>query len=156
MTDIQLPDPAAFREYDCAPLYTADQMRAAIEADRAQRTVKESLTVDVDRHLDAVLRAAGSALKNYTMQKSLDDMRAAMREAMAAGALAQPTLTPEQEREAFEAWLLSNYDWREGVLNRDKEGRYTHYIGIPNSTGYVQVQHLWFAWKARAALGKGE
>lgn len=36
----------------------------------------------VDRHLDAVLRASGSALRHYTMQKSLDDMRAAMRAAM--------------------------------------------------------------------------
>lgn len=38
----------------------------------------------VDRHLDAVLRASGSALRHYSMQKSLDDMRAAMRAAMAA------------------------------------------------------------------------
>ena len=38
----------------------------------------------VDLHLDAVLRAAGSALRHYTMPKSLADMRAAMREAMAA------------------------------------------------------------------------
>lgn len=37
---------------------------------------------ELDRYLDAVLQAAGSALRHYTMQKSLDDMRAAMRAAM--------------------------------------------------------------------------
>ena len=40
-------------------------------------------TETVDKHLDAVLRASGSALKHYSMQKTLDDMRAAMRAAMA-------------------------------------------------------------------------
>lgn len=37
---------------------------------------------EIDLYLDAVLQAAGSALRHYTMQKSLDDMRAAMRAAM--------------------------------------------------------------------------
>jgi hypothetical protein len=36
----------------------------------------------VDAALDSVLRASGSALKNYTMQKTLDDMREAMRKIM--------------------------------------------------------------------------
>lgn len=35
----------------------------------------------IDRHLDAVLRAGGSALRHYTMQSSIDAMRAAMRAA---------------------------------------------------------------------------
>jgi len=39
---------------------------------------------EVDQHLDAVLKASGSALRYYTMQKSMDDMRAAMRRAMNA------------------------------------------------------------------------
>ncbi len=38
----------------------------------------------VDKHIDAVLRASGSGLRHYSMQKSLDDMRAAMRRAMSA------------------------------------------------------------------------
>jgi hypothetical protein len=38
----------------------------------------------VDQHLDAVLRAAGSGLRYYSMQKTLDEMRAAMRKAMEA------------------------------------------------------------------------
>lgn len=36
----------------------------------------------VDHRLDEVLRAAGSALRHYTMHKSREDMRAAMRRAM--------------------------------------------------------------------------
>lgn len=40
----------------------------------------------VDRHLDNVLRASGSALRYYTMAKTLEDMRRAMRAAMLAGA----------------------------------------------------------------------
>lgn len=44
----------------------------------------------VDKHLDAVLRASGSALRYYTMQKPLDEMRAAMRAAMAPAAAAAP------------------------------------------------------------------
>lgn len=38
----------------------------------------------VDHHLDAVLRASGSALRHYSMQKTLDEMREAMRKAMEA------------------------------------------------------------------------
>lgn len=38
----------------------------------------------IDRHLDAILRASGSALRHYTMQKSIDDMRAALRAALAS------------------------------------------------------------------------
>lgn len=37
---------------------------------------------DVDRHLDAVLRASGSALKHYSLPNALAKMRAAIRAAM--------------------------------------------------------------------------
>jgi hypothetical protein len=36
----------------------------------------------VDQAIDSVLKASGSALRHYTMQKSIDDMRAAMRTIM--------------------------------------------------------------------------
>ena len=36
----------------------------------------------IDAALDSVLKASGSSLKNYTMQKTLDAMRYAMREVM--------------------------------------------------------------------------
>ena len=38
----------------------------------------------VDHHLDAVLRASGSALRHYSMAKTIQEMREAMRAAMAA------------------------------------------------------------------------
>lgn len=41
----------------------------------------------IDNHLDAVLRASGSRLSNYSMAKTLDAMREAMREAMHVTAL---------------------------------------------------------------------
>jgi len=43
----------------------------------------------LDQHLDAILKAAGSALRHYTMQKSRDDMRAALRAALSATQPAQ-------------------------------------------------------------------
>lgn len=36
----------------------------------------------IDAALDSVLKASGSALKHYTMPKTLDDMREAMRKVM--------------------------------------------------------------------------
>ena len=36
----------------------------------------------IDQHLNAVLRAAGSALRHYSLPKSLEDMRAAMKAAI--------------------------------------------------------------------------
>lgn len=36
---------------------------------------------EIDFHLDKILIAAGSALKHYSMQKTKDDMRQALREA---------------------------------------------------------------------------
>ena len=43
---------------------------------------------EIDAALDAVLRASGSALKNYMMPKTLDDMRDAMRRIMAESYIA--------------------------------------------------------------------
>jgi len=37
---------------------------------------------EIDFHLDKILRAAGTALKHYSMQKTKDDMRQALREAL--------------------------------------------------------------------------
>ena len=39
---------------------------------------------EFDQHLDNILKASGSGLKNYSMQKSLDDMRNALKAAIAA------------------------------------------------------------------------
>ena len=45
----------------------------------------------LDVHLDNILKASGSALKHYSMQKTKDDMRQALREA-----LAQPEQEPDK------------------------------------------------------------
>lgn len=42
----------------------------------------------VDDALDAVLKASGSSLSNYTMQSSLDEMRKVMRKIMSAAYIA--------------------------------------------------------------------
>ncbi|UOF78860.1 hypothetical protein [Caudoviricetes sp.] len=36
----------------------------------------------IDEALESVLKASGSSLKNYTIQKTLEDMRKAMRKVM--------------------------------------------------------------------------
>lgn len=41
--------------------------------------------MNLDKHLDAILKASGSALKHYSMQKTLDDMRAALQNAINEG-----------------------------------------------------------------------
>lgn len=49
-----------------------------------KKTNEEKITPDqrIDEALDSVLRASGSALRHYTMQSTLDDMRKAMRKIM--------------------------------------------------------------------------
>ena len=39
---------------------------------------------ELDQHLDSILKASGSGLKNYSMQKTTDDMRNALKAAIAA------------------------------------------------------------------------
>jgi len=45
-----------------------------------QRTWVGLTDEEIDFHLDKILRAAGTALKHYSMQKTKDDMRQALRE----------------------------------------------------------------------------
>lgn len=54
--------------------------RAALEA--AIRSAAVPDDAEVDARIDAVLRASGSALHHYSMAKTREDMRAAMRAAM--------------------------------------------------------------------------
>lgn len=53
----------------------------------------------IDNALDSVLRASGSALKHYTMPKTLADMRAAMRKVMSDSYI-QGSKGLAEEREA--------------------------------------------------------
>ncbi len=55
----------------------------------------------IDTHLDAVLRASGSALKHYSLPNSLQKMRAAMRDAMVSSA--PPSPVTELEAMLYEA-----------------------------------------------------
>jgi hypothetical protein len=57
----------------------------------------------IDFYLDKVLRASGSALRNYSVRPTLDAMREAMREAMTEGLVGEPRYTlTERGRELLE------------------------------------------------------
>lgn len=58
---------------------------AHMKFDPSEDKHAELIDAEIDKHLDAVLHAAGSSLRNYTMQRSLDNMRTAMRAAIAKG-----------------------------------------------------------------------
>lgn len=51
---------------------------------------------ELDTHLDAILRASGSALRHYTMHKTCEDMRKALQAAIVAAA--PPAAGGERER----------------------------------------------------------
>lgn len=61
--------------------------QSEIAGDRLEPATIAALTQEqlIDLHLDKVLRASGSALRYYSMAKTLAEMRAAMKDAMAAG-----------------------------------------------------------------------
>lgn len=56
----------------------------------------------IDAALDAVLKASGSALKNYTTQKTLDAMREAMRKVMSESYIAGSNANFEAMKSSFE------------------------------------------------------
>ena len=56
----------------------------------------------IDQHLNAVLRAAGSALRHYSLPKSLEDMRAAMKAAIDDATLNLQARVAELEAERAE------------------------------------------------------
>ena len=75
----------------------------------------------LDVHLDNILKASGSALKHYSMQKTKDDMRQALRQAIAELESQKPVATLENlEQEIYEntrnfvsldvmEWMLKRY-----------------------------------------------
>ena len=65
----------------------------------------------IDHHLDKVLRAAGSGLRHYTMQSTLDAMRTAMSEAMAAGGW-QPIETAPHGKKLIAGFRNEAGKWR--------------------------------------------
>lgn len=95
---------------------------------------------DIDKHLDAVLRASGSGLRYFSMQKTLDAMRTAMLAAMTAAswtpvtaALPDADLTVLLALSDGEVWqgYLDGETWR-GVDNMPITGaRVTHWMHTP-------------------------
>lgn len=68
-----------------ANLPADERLRLAYEHGAA-RGVGDPTPAEINRHLEAVLRASGSGLRFYSMQKTLDDMRSAMRAAITGSA----------------------------------------------------------------------
>lgn len=62
----------------------------------------------IDAALDSVLKASGSALRHYTMPKTLADMREAMRKAMFDEYIAN--VDPEQKQ-----WMNDLYDAADAI-----------------------------------------
>lgn len=79
----------------------------------------------IDTHLDAVLKASGSALRYYSMQKPIDDMRAAMRAAVAdLAASAAPAYEGEPDMHAYAARLeRQTFEMRKQIEALDLELR---------------------------------
>lgn len=53
--------------------------------DHAHETAAASLSVDLERHADAILRAAGSGLRHYTFDSTRDAILTAVLECYHAG-----------------------------------------------------------------------
>lgn len=62
---------------------TDSENRVVFDAEAA-RAIPDA---EADLYIDLVLRASGSALRHYTLEKSKTDMRAAMRTAISAAGL---------------------------------------------------------------------
>lgn len=83
---------------------------------------------ELDVHLDAVLRASGSSLRNYSMHKPLEEMRAAMR---AYGLLCRQSGDAADKRDAerlefmmeHEAWIAWSKDGEScRLFHRSEDG----------------------------------
>lgn len=113
---------------------------------------------EVDKHLDAVLRAAGSALRHYTMQKSLDDMRAAMRAAMAGDEPGQAE-TIEALRRGLCALPRCSFHLDQGGGVRrvdDRYGRWIEWQQAHELFDIVVVNALVGKLRAAAAIAKAQ
>lgn len=87
------------------PCLDADQQDSAQVAALASSQVhpdsalpsRQAEVSDIDKHLDAVLRASGSALRYFSMPKTIDDMRGAMRAAIASGSWTPASYPPDAD-----------------------------------------------------------
>lgn len=94
-----------------------DRLRAELARIQAAPVVVPEMTEEeIDAGLDRILRASGSALRHYTLHKSCEDMRHAMRETFIASRLR--TVQPGEvvvDREVLEqaAISLENHGYTE-------------------------------------------
>lgn len=83
MTNEQLEDwiDEKFFNFECvASVIDVDDIAALMEGNViVSRNPQDDI---VDHHIDAVLKASGSALKNYELKSVIENMREAMRKAM--------------------------------------------------------------------------
>lgn len=78
----------------------------------------EALTdAAIDAQLDAILRASGSALRHYSLPKSINDMRAALRSAVAALALPDAPALPSAAPVVPQGWKLVPVEPTPEMLN---------------------------------------
>lgn len=117
----------------------------------------------IDIHLDAILRGAGSALRHYTMQKSRDDMRAALRSAITAAQPEgwQPIETAPRDGTSililyngcaieacwecveygdWESWSESVYWWSSELNCLDDGDEPTHWMPLPAAPATPEQQ----------------
>jgi len=92
----------------------------------------------LDKHLDAILRASGSTLRHYSMQKTLDDMRAALCAAMAETALRAQGWQPIETAPVDGSWIQC---WRRHGVKPLSVKFDSLYGGFENEDGDL-VYHL--------------
>ena len=80
----------------------------------------------IDAALDSVLKASGSALRHYTMPKTLADMREAMRKAMEAEAQAKEAAHRQGP------WHVSEHTDGRDALIYDEDGFEVARVCYPN------------------------
>lgn len=94
----------------------------------------DTLTPDqLDQHLDAILKGAGSALRHYTMQKSRDDMRAALRAALRATQPAQAAQSEPTLRDYADDLVDAGHDfWK--ACKREAGGGAVRWLSCDDGT----------------------
>jgi len=88
---------------------------------------------ELDQHLDNILKASGSGLKNYSMQKTLDDMRNALKAALAVERAACAKLADEYAAEYKEGGRL--YPMLNGSIAKAAASACDHIVYIIRARG---------------------
>lgn len=106
-----------------------------------------AVTPDIDRHLDQLLRAAGSGLRRYTNRIVINAMRKAMTEAMGAGW--QPIETAPLNGTKVDLWVRPLDAAANGNAGRiadawHESGRWMRFVGgWPHNVAQCGVPTHW-------------